>query len=500
MSTLLTERSRQAAAAAAALLACLLVSACGSQLDPEDVARTEGRSGAVAADQAGVGAAAGDPQATGAVPGDGTVPGTDGGGAAGGAGGSGGTGGGGGAGTGGGGGAGDAPSEVPKENAPVGNGPKGACGGFKNQTGITDKTITIANASDVSGPVPGLFLSARQATQAFVAYYNATESLCGRKLKVLELDSKADAAADQQAYAQACDQAFAAVGSVSSFDAGGAATAAGCGLPDVRSFTVTPQRQSCRTCYAAYSINSNRIAASLPKYWLQKQPEASKHVGVFYIDVAAAKTNAQSFSKAFEKAGMNVDVVQGIGVQEFNYTPYVETMKRQGIQFVQYFGPYQYAIKLQKAMQQQSFTPKVYLEDPTIYDANYIQQAGDAGDGSYVYSANDLFTAPTTEMKLYISYLNQVAPGAEPNYYGLYAWSATRLFVEQATALGGRLDRGTLVAALGKVKGWTGNGLHAPMPVGAKDTSPCIKIIQRTGSSWKQVSPGSYLCGGLIQV
>lgn len=31
----------------------------------------------------------------------------------------------------------------------------GSCDGFENQTGITDDEIVLANASDVSGPVPG---------------------------------------------------------------------------------------------------------------------------------------------------------------------------------------------------------------------------------------------------------------------------------------------------------------------------------------------------------
>ena len=44
-----------------------------------------------------------------------------------------------------------------------------------------------------------------------------------------------DAAADQQAYASACEETFAMVGSMSAFDSGGAGTAQGCGLPDIRS-------------------------------------------------------------------------------------------------------------------------------------------------------------------------------------------------------------------------------------------------------------------------
>lgn len=486
MSTALTEKSRAGVLVTLTALLCLLATACGSRLDPDEVAATQGRSGVadvvadgpaetVPTDAAGQlpdqqAPADGAPVAPGVDP---VVPGPD---AP----------------------AGEAPGEVPQENAPVGDGPQGNCEGFKNGTGITDSTITIGNAADISGPVPGLFQSARQATQAFVAYYNATEKLCGRSLEVLELDSGADASADQQAYVKGCDNAFAMVGSVSSADAGGAATAAGCGLPDIRSFTVTPQRQGCATCFAAYSISSSQIADSLPRYWLQKEPEASKHVGIFYVDVPAAETNAKSFASGFGKAGMNVDVVQAIGTSEFNYAPYVTTMKNEELDFIMYFGPYQFATRLQTAMQQQQFEPAVYLQDPTIYDATYVDQANGVGEGAYVYSTNQLFDSNNPEMRLYRSYLEQVAPGAVPNYYGMYAWSATRLFVQQATALGGKLDRDTLVAAMRNVKGWTSNGMHAPMAVGGKNTSPCIKIIQLTGSTWKQVSPGDFMCGGLI--
>ena len=34
--------------------------------------------------------------------------------------------------------------------------------------------------------------------------------------------------------------------------------------------------------------------------------------------------------------------------------------------------------------------------------------------------------------------------------------------------------------------------------VGGKVTGRCQKVIQYTGGSWKQVSPGAYMCGSLI--
>ena len=512
MPRLLPRRTHPSATVvAAATVACLALTACGSHLDPQQVAAGRGTD-TTGSSTAALGAPAGgtDPGTDdGGVPaepdaGDGSVP-TPTGGASGtapttdgGADGASGSTDNGGASGDGSGGSGDG-NNTSDDNSPTGGGAAGDCGGFTNTTGITDSEITIANASDISGPVPGLFESARQGTQAFVSYYNSTEKLCGRSLKLLPLDSRADAGADQQAYASACEKSFAAVGSVSSFDAGGAATAEKCGLPDLRGFTVTPERQKCSTCRAAYAISSSTISDTIPKFWLKKEPEASKHVGIFYVNVAASKVNAEAFRNAYERAGMNVDVLQPIDTAEFNYATYAQQMKDNDIQFVQYFGPYQFAIKLQQAMKQQSFVPEVYFQDATIYDANYLKQAGDVAQGVYVFSTTELFdNTSIREMALYRSWLDQVAPGAVPNYYGLYAWSATRLFVEQATALGGKLTRASLVDSLGKVKGWTSNGLHAPMAVGAGTTSPCAKILQYSGGSWRSVSGDDFTCGSLV--
>ena len=139
--------------------------------------------------------------------------------------------------------------------------------------------------------------------------------------------------------------------------------------------------------------------------------------------------------------------------------------------------------------------PDFYLQDPTIYDKRYIDQAGSVAEGVYVFSPNDLFeNTKNAEVQLYLSWLQQVKPGAIPNYYGLFAWSAARLFVEKATALGGKLTRESLVAAVRKVNDWTDNGAHAAMRVGTAETPQCQKIIQYKGGRWQQVSPGTWLC------
>ncbi len=497
----LTPTHRRGPAAALALVVSLVLAGCGSQLTPGEVAGVSGGTTQVGTDGQvllpGDSAAAPGSGDAGSVPGtDGSVPGIDGAPISGPAD----SGSGSGADSGSSSGAGT-PGSPSTDSPDAGGGSEAAsCDGFDNdQPGVTSSTITLANVSDISGPVPGIFESSRQATKAYISYFNATQKLCGRSIKLLELDSRADAGADQQAYARACTETFAAVGSMSAFDSGGAATAEKCGLPDIRSTAVNPERSKCKTCFAAQSLAPGLVPDSIPDYFTSINKDATQHAALLYVNAGAAPPNAASFKKAWETRGWKVDYFQGIDVAEFNFAPYVQQMKDKGIKLVYYVGPYQTTIKIQQAMKQQGFKPDIYFQDATIYDAKYVQQAGDVAEGAYVYSSTVLFTDTSNkEMQLYRAWLEQVSPGADPNFFGAYSWSAARLFFENALGLGGDLTRSSLIGAVSKVNNWTGNGLHGPQTVGGKATGKCVKIIQYTGGSWKQVSKGDYLCGGLV--
>ena len=498
--------NRRGAAAIIAVVASLALAACGSQLSAADVAAVSGSAGQVgqsgqfgqmgAAEQVGaapIGADGVDGSGpTDPLPGD-VAPATSGDGSAPG---------GGSTPVAGDGGGDESPGETssPEPEGAGGAGAPGSCDGFDNdQPGVTPSTITVANAADISGPVPGIFESARQGTKAYVAYFNATQKVCGHSIKLLELDSRADAGADQQAFARACAESFAAVGSMSAFDSGGAATAQKCGLPDLRSTIVNPERAKCSTCFGAQSVTPGLVPRAMPTYFGGIDKDATQHAALLYINAGAAPVNAGSFKKGWEAAGWKVDYFQGIDVAEFNFAPYVQQMKDKGIELVYYVGPFQNTVKIQQTMRQQNFTPRIYLQDSTIYDDLYVQQAGDLAEGAYVYSNIAMFDdASNPEMQLYRAWLDQVSPGAKPNFFGLYAWSAARLFLETAVDLGGDLDRPAMVTSLSKVRNWTANGLHSPQDVGGKTTGKCQKIIRFSGGSWKQVSKGEYLCDSLV--
>jgi ABC-type branched-subunit amino acid transport system substrate-binding protein len=469
----------------------LVLAACGSQLDPSTVRMANGTAAGVAGADPG---AAGELTGTdpGVVSGDSGAATGSGGAASGGSATSGGS-------TTSGGGA--AAASGSGENAAAGKAKAGNCDGFKNQTGITDDKIVIANAADISGPVPGLFESAQQATKAYIAYFNATSDICGRKLELMELDSRTDAGADQQAYAKACEGAFAAVGSMSAFDSGGAATAAKCGLPDLRSANVSNERQACSSCFGVQSANPGTFQNAVPDHIIKNYPDAAKNAAYVWINAGVGPLNAQNQARAMERRGMHFVYQRGIDVSEFNYAPYVQQMKDKGVKYVQFLGAYQQAVRLAQAMQQQGFKPDAFVLDPTGYDPRYVQSGGSAVEGTKIFINIAMFEEARSnkEMALYQQWLQQVKPGATPTFFGVFSWSATRLFVEQAIALGGRLTRQTLVDRVRTVDNWTSNGLHSPQHTGPKETGDCWRWITLKGGSWVPEGSTKYTCSGVTK-
>jgi ABC-type branched-subunit amino acid transport system substrate-binding protein len=377
---------------------------------------------------------------------------------------------------------------------------KGDCAGFRNGVGVTDTKITIANASDMSGIVPGLFKDAQQAVQAYVAYFNAGQDICGRKLEYLPLDSRLDAAGDQQAAQQACEKAFAMIGSMAAFDSGGATTVSGCGIPDLRVATVTPARLRSKVTYATNSLAVNLVPAVVPDYFLKNHRDATQNAAFLYLNAGSGLANGKSQIAAYKKAGFKFVYEQAIDPLDVNYTPYILAMKKKGVKYVQFIGDYNSAARLAKVMAAQQFKPEVFLLDAAGYDFKFVRLAGDAADGTRLFTNSALLeeAKDNEELRRYIGWLGKVAPNAYPTYFGMYAWASARLFTEQAIQLGGKLDRATLLEAFSKIDGYDGHGLFAPQAVGKRTTGGCTTILRLEKGRWVRESEGKFICGPLI--
>jgi len=485
--------------------AAVALTACGSQVPPGQFFDGQGTRQVDAQGVDGVGPSSSDPTAAGTLAPNGgattggTAPGavtnSD---VPGGGGGSkvpaGGSGGATAAGGGGGGGGGHKTASNPAPGSSV---HAGSCAGFSNSTGITDSQVTIANVADISGPVPNLFKSAQSAVAAYVAYFNSTSSICGRKLRLLPLDSGTSENIDQQADTTACSSAFAEVGSLGAFDAGGASVAANCGIPDIRAFSTEPARFTSPVSYGAYSLAIN-LVPSAPFTYFKTLGDAYQHAAFVYLNAGAAIVNAKSYMAAEEKLGFDYKDQVAIDVTSVpNYGAIVQQLKGDGIKYVQYMGAYQYAVSLKSAMYQQNYNP-VFVMDPTGYDADYVS-AGKPVDGTYSFVPAPLFEEAdkNPELQTYLAWLKRTS-GGTPTFFGVYAWAAADMFTQLAVQLGGKLTRASLLQAVRGVRNFTDNGMVPPQNPGIKQTGKCLSVVQLVNGKWVRKTPYPYTCGSLI--
>jgi ABC-type branched-subunit amino acid transport system substrate-binding protein len=371
----------------------------------------------------------------------------------------------------------------------------GSCAGFTNSKGINDSTITLANVADLSGPVPGLFTSAAQGAKAFVAYFNATSNVCGRKIKLTGYDSQTSSFGDQEAATSACNDTFAMVGSVGAFDNGGAKTVADCGIPDLRTISTTPERVASPVSFGADAVKADLVSTSQYEHLKASTGQAYQKSALVYINAGASVANALAYKATMQALGYDFVYTQPIDVTAINYAPYAAKMKSLGVSLVQFEGTAQFAVRLQRAMNDQGLHP-VFVMDSVAYDPVFVETARNELDGMYTYVDTALVEeqARNPEMQRYLTWLARVAPGAKPSFFGIFAWGAMKLFSELAVQLGGRLTRQSLLAAIRDTHSFTADGLFAPQDVGTKNTSPCQAVVQLQHGAWVRRSPFPWTC------
>lgn len=388
--------------------------------------------------------------------------------------------------------------------------------GGATDTGVTANQVTLATVADVSGVQPGLFKSAWQAMQAFAAYANSQGGICGRQVKNLLLDSQADSTQNRAAVQQACTSSFALVGSMSAFDDGGASVGQQCGIPDISAITVNAARSTASNVYPAYPVGPNYINTSWGLQIKQRYPDAIKKSAFITLNAGASVQNGNQRIQALTKMGYTFVYTTQVQVVESNYSPYVQAMQQKGVEFIDMLADYQSIVRLQKAMQQASWFPQVRVWDSVAYSPNYLAQGETAVQSqppgcndvlksvpcpAYVFLNTALFAEASgnPEMQLYESWLQRVAPGAQPDYFGMYAWSAGRLFQKAATMVGAKLTRKALFTALQGIHSWNDYGMHTAHDIGAKREGNCTLYVEIKSSGFVRAFPSSgWTCTGSL--
>jgi hypothetical protein len=280
---------------------------------------------------------------------------------------------------------------------------------------------------------------------------------------------------------------------MSAFDDGGADVVDSCGIPDMSAITVNAKRAFAENTYAMYQVRPDQYLQGTARYIKQKYPNAIKKAAILWLNAAVTRTNAQVRQKGEEENGYNFIYTQEVQVVESSYTAYVRQMQDAGVEYVTMVADYQSIVRLTKAMQQQNWYPDVMDWDSVVYDPEFVNQAQGSANKSLFYM-NTAFleeVSGNAEMQLYVQWLQRVAPDSEPDYFGLYAWSAARLFQELATKIGPDLTRKALFAQLKSTHSWGGNGLHAEHDIGNKTASNCFLYGTVTTDRFVRTFPSS---------
>jgi ABC-type branched-subunit amino acid transport system substrate-binding protein len=367
-------------------------------------------------------------------------------------------------------------------------------------TGVTPSKVTVATLADISGVQPGLFQSAHQAARAASAYINSTGGICGRQIEPLLLDSKTDSGGNRAAMLDACEKAFAVAGSMSAFDDGSAAPGEACGIPDMTAITTNAAKYRTKNTFPISPNGSGYVSTSAPLYIKKTHPQAVKKGAMLWLNQAVTRNNANERAKAYEKVGFTFVYKAEVQVLEANYTRFVQEMRSRGVQYVDMVSDFQSNVRLQKSFRQQNYVPEVRDWDSVAYDPDYLKE-GDVVEGSLIFINTTMFeeSGSNPEMKLYLDWLQKASPGAVPDFFGIYTWSAYRLFQKLATQIGPDLTREKLLAALKATSEWGANGMHAPHRIGAKRLSTCNIYIEVKGAKFVRRHPASgFDCTGSV--
>ncbi|MGH2783984.1 MAG: ABC transporter substrate-binding protein [Actinomycetota bacterium] len=376
--------------------------------------------------------------------------------------------------------------------------PPGGNGG-ETDVGVTANSITLAVGSDLSGVQGGLFKTTHQAMSAWAAMINSQGGLFGRRVNLKLRDTQARDTQNAAVVSDSCKDSFAMVGSMSAFDGGGASAGEACGIPDITAITVNDKRSKASNVYPVYPVRADKIPIGPANYIKEKYPDVIDKAAMVYLNAGVTKANALQRVKAYETVGFKFKIYE-VQVLEANYTPTVQRMKDDGVEYVTMVSNYQSIQKLVQAMDQQNWFPKVRDWDSVAYAPNFVTCSGApcaGAEGSLVFLNINLNEEASSnpELQLYQQWLNRVAPGSKPDYFGFYAWSAGQLFAKVHKDVGAKITRKAFLAGLKNVHSWNGNGLHAAHDIGNKIMSPCFLYVEVKGGKFVRKDPPSgFMC------
>ncbi len=360
-------------------------------------------------------------------------------------------------------------------------------------TGVTSSSITVGQVDTLSGPVPGLFLGAKDGTTAYFNMINSEGGVDGRRLHLIADDDMFLSSNYTTATNSLVDSTFALVGGFSLFDGSGVAAINAAKIPDI-----TPSLEASRELdqynYSPVPIVEGGSRLGPFKYYKKAYGDAYLHVGTITSNVASAESQTNGVLSAMKSLGYHVSYEDVVSPVDVDFTPDILRMRSEGVQMVYIVGlAVNQSADLAKQMKQQNFVPKLFGNSGGNYDSGYIPSAGSSANGSVLdltsalYLGQDAKVVP--EVATFDKWVKAANPSANNDVYALYGWLSAMLFVQALKAAGKNPTRDALFQQLNKITSFNGDGLISTTNPVNKTPPTCWILVKVINGNFQRVSP-----------
>ncbi len=388
---------------------------------------------------------------------------------------------------------------------PAGASPKSltASSSASSAPGVTAKTVTVGQVDDLSAPIPGLFKSAEDGTQAYIDYINSQGGVNGRKLVLDAKDSAFDAATVASETENLAKNDFALVGGFSLLDQAEVPVINATQMPDI-AYPLSITLANNQYVYSPSPAVVNAWPTGALKYFKSKFPQAVKHVGILYGTDTPTEINLQNAVDATLKSlGYSIAYQHGISATTTDFLPDVIKMKFAGVQMLYEAQlPTEQAATLAKVLQQENM--KVINVEIAAYAANLPQLAGAAAQGMYFAQLYSLYQGEDAKAVPSVATFDKWVQKVDPKVFSstepvsaVYGWTAAELFAQALKAAGPNPTRAGLIAQLNKITSFSGNNLIAPGNPAKNIPPSCWLLAQLKNGKIVRVSPSpssGYVC------
>ena len=216
-------------------------------------------------------------------------------------------------------------------------------------------------------------------------------------------------------------------------------------------------------------------------------------VAIVFIAQSDARTRALAYRPDIEGAGLTVDGPYEVALTETNYVGVAQQMENNGADGVITALDVTGMARLAQAFDQIDYHPAVRFYGAQAYGPQFLELAGDAGEGTTIGLAmapfEDAPANPTVATML--EWYQRVAPDSEPDFFAILSWCAADMMVQALQSAGPAPTRDAVLANLAGLHQFDAHGFLAPNDPAGKHASPLFVIVTAQNGQWVREYPAS---------